>query len=75
LVRINILSKKSKNSIFTRIFKNREAWYRQLITLDFSQDEAVQYAKLFASNDVELSMIPELSDSILKAIGIEKAGQ
>ncbi len=57
------------------LFQNRQAWYRQLIALNFSQDEAVEYAKLFVDNDIEIQMIPELNDGVLKIIGIEKAGQ
>jgi len=67
--------KKVKILFYTLIFKNRQEWYRKFITLNFTQDEAVEYAKLFVNNDVELNMIPELNDGVLKAIGIEKAGQ
>ncbi|CAF1080363.1 unnamed protein product [Adineta ricciae] len=51
-----------------------ETWYRKLVTLNFNQDEAAAYAKLFVQNEVVIDMIPELNDSILKSIGIEKAG-
>ncbi|CAF1347335.1 unnamed protein product [Adineta steineri] len=51
-----------------------QAWYRTLMTLDFNQDEATEYAKLFVTNEVEMNMIPELNDDLLKSIGIEKAG-
>lgn len=53
----------------------RETWYRRLVDLNFNQDEATAYAKLFVQNEVKIDMIPELNDSILKSIGIEKAGQ
>jgi hypothetical protein len=68
-------SQKERKLYFVFIFKNRQAWYRKFIELKFNQDEAVEYAKLFVNNDVEISMIPELSDDILKGVGIEKAGQ
>ncbi|UJR14653.1 hypothetical protein I4U23_001646 [Adineta vaga] len=53
---------------------NWQAWYRKLISVEFKQDEATDYAKLFSANEVEVNMIPELNDGILKSIGIEKAG-
>ena len=53
----------------------RETWYRRLVELNFSQDEATAYAALFVQNEVIIDMIPELNDSILKSMGIEKAGQ
>ncbi|CAF1421853.1 unnamed protein product [Adineta steineri] len=52
----------------------RQAWYSKLMTLEFNQDEATEYAKLFVTNEVEINMIPELNDDLLKSIGIEKAG-
>jgi hypothetical protein len=64
-----------RKKIYILVFQYRQAWYRRLIELQFNQDEAVEYAKLFVNNEVELDMIPELNDGILKGIGIEKAGQ
>lgn len=46
-----------------------------MIALKFNQDEAIEYTKLFVANDVDISMIPELNEGVLKSIGIEKAGQ
>ncbi len=53
----------------------RRAWHRKLIALEFTQEEASEYARLFVSNEIETNMIPELNDGVLKSIGIEKAGQ
>jgi DNA-directed RNA polymerase subunit F len=66
---------KRKKLYFVLILKNREAWYKKLIELKFNQDEAIEYANLFVDNDVEISMIRELNDDILKGVGIEKVGQ
>ncbi|CAF1342216.1 unnamed protein product [Adineta steineri] len=52
----------------------RQTWYSKLMTLEFNQDEATEYAKLFVTNEIEINMIPELNDDLLKSIGIEKAG-
>ncbi|CAF4412491.1 unnamed protein product [Adineta steineri] len=51
-----------------------QTWYSKLMTLEFNQDEATEYAKLFVTNEIEINMIPELNDDLLKSIGIEKAG-
>ncbi|CAF3975962.1 unnamed protein product [Adineta steineri] len=51
-----------------------QTWYSKLMTLEFNQDEATEYAKLFVTNEVEINMISELNDDLLKSIGIEKAG-
>jgi hypothetical protein len=64
-----------KNRYFILVSKHRQAWYRKFIAFEFSQDEAIEYAKLFVNNEIEIDMIPELNDDILKGIGIEKAGQ
>jgi hypothetical protein len=64
-----------KKKIYILLFKHRQAWNRKLIALEFTQVEAMEYAKLFVNNGVEISMIPELNDGLLKGIGIEKAGQ
>jgi hypothetical protein len=61
--------------IFFPCVKNRQEWYRKMIALKFTQEEAGEYAGLFVANDVEMNMIPELNDGVLKSIGIEKAGQ
>ncbi|CAF1346873.1 unnamed protein product [Adineta steineri] len=60
-------TKKGSNS-------KRQTWYSKLMTLEFNQDEATEYAKLFVTNEVEMNMIPELNDDLLESIGIEKAG-
>ena len=64
-----------RKKIYILWFTCRQAWYRRLIGLAFTQDEAVGYTKLFVNNEIEIDMIPELNDGILKGIGIEKAGQ
>jgi hypothetical protein len=43
--------------------------------LNFTDEEATEYTKLFLVNEIEMSMIPELSDGTLKGVGIEKGGQ
>jgi len=64
-----------KNLYCILVSKHRQAWYRKFIALEFSQDEAIEYAKLFVNNEIEIDMIPELNDDILKGTGIEKAGR
>ncbi|CAF1295554.1 unnamed protein product [Rotaria magnacalcarata] len=51
-----------------------QAWYRKFIELKFTSEESNEYAGLFITNDIEISMIPELTDPILRSIGIDKAG-
>ncbi|CAF2590706.1 unnamed protein product [Rotaria sp. Silwood2] len=53
---------------------NWRAWYRNLIALKFTEQEADEYTKLFITNEIDISMIPELTDNILRTIGIDKAG-
>lgn len=43
--------------------------------LNFTTEEANEYAGFFATNEIDLSMIPEITDPILRTIGIDKAGQ
>ena len=69
-VHLWIIEKLESSSVLVR-----ETWYRRLIELNFNQDEATAYAALFVQNEVIIDMIPELNDSILKSMGIEKAGQ
>jgi hypothetical protein len=57
------------------LLKSSQLWYKKLIALNFYQEEAHEYAKLFVMNRMEFNMIPELDDNILKSIGIDKAGQ
>ena len=52
-----------------------QLWYKKMMLLNFYQDEAHEYSKLFAMNQMELNMIPKLDNNILKSIGIDKAGQ
>ncbi|CAM4828170.1 unnamed protein product [Rotaria magnacalcarata] len=51
-----------------------QAWYKELQALNFTQEETNEYTKLFVNNDMDISMIPELSDAILRTMGIDKAG-
>ncbi|CAF1442347.1 unnamed protein product [Rotaria sp. Silwood1] len=53
---------------------NQQAWYKKLIALKFTEQEANEYTKLFVTNEIEINMIPELNDAILRTIGIDKAG-
>lgn len=46
-----------------------------MIELKFTHDEANKYAGYFATNEIDLTMIPELTESVLRTIGIEKTGQ
>ncbi|CAF5222576.1 unnamed protein product, partial [Rotaria magnacalcarata] len=39
-----------------------QAWYRKFIELKFTSEESNEYAGLFITNDIEISMIPELTD-------------
>ena len=57
------------------LIQYRQAWHKRLIALNFDEEETNKYARLFVENEIEINMIPELSDPILKSIGIEKAGQ
>ena len=43
--------------------------------LTFTIDEAMEYARIFVDNDIQINMIPELNNGVLQSIGIEKAGQ
>lgn len=54
---------------------SRRAWFDKLIGLNFNSNEAIEYTNLFVQNDVNIRMISDLNDSILKTMGIEKAGQ
>jgi hypothetical protein len=45
------------------------------MALKFDANEAAEYSSYFSRHEVEISMIPELNDTLLTTIGINKAGQ
>ncbi|CAF4958096.1 unnamed protein product [Rotaria sp. Silwood1] len=65
-------SQVENNTVFNN--PNWKIWYKKFIELKFNENTAKEYASIFVNNEINVNMISDFNDHILRSIRIEKAG-